>query len=160
MGGEEPFPNRPPKNKMESHFQLSLVQDELDRARQTKSGSAQFKEADQLRNDGQAAYDRQDYTEALRLALKSRRTLGTRIEALPLSPASTVGDPGAPRTTGGVAEPPTFGRKCARCGRIAAATDEFCRGCGAPITPALCSSCGAPLLAGDRFCGKCGATQA
>jgi hypothetical protein len=171
-GGEpavipEPISNRPPKNKMEAHFQLSLAQDELDKSRNTKSAAPTFREAENFQRSGQAAYDKQDYTEALRLALKSRRTLGTRIEALPVAtvPAASV-NPGnataalaAERAGGTVSDAPTFGQKCVKCGRIAAATDQFCRGCGAPITPALCTSCGAPLLAGDRFCGKCGATQ-
>jgi Double zinc ribbon len=161
----EPEPARPPKNKMEAHFQLSLVQDELDQARAAKSRSKPFRDAEALRDQGQAAYDKQDFTEALRLALKSRRALGTRVEALPVSPipASAPGgsDPGAAaaRASGSLADAPTFGQKCAKCGRTASPTDQFCRGCGAPITPALCNSCGAPLLAGDRFCGRCGATQ-
>jgi len=164
----EPVSNRPPKNKMEAHFQLSVVQDELDQARPTKSRTKGFRDAERLRTEGQAAYDKQDFTEALRLALKSRRTLGTRIEAFPVStvPASSP-SPGdteaaaaaAARASGLLSDEPTFGQKCPKCGRIAAATDQFCRACGGPIAPAICSNCGAPLLAGDRFCGKCGATQ-
>jgi hypothetical protein len=159
----EPISNRPPKNKLEAHFQLSLAQDELDQARVTRSRSKGFQEADGLRSQGQAAYDRQDYTEALRLALKSRRTLGTRIEALPVSPgivpASGPGGGAAPSASGSYSDQPTFGQKCPQCGRTAAPIDQFCRACGTPIAPAVCSSCGAPLLTGDRFCGKCGATQ-
>ncbi|MGA7861417.1 MAG: zinc ribbon domain-containing protein [Thermoplasmata archaeon] len=164
----EPVSNRPPKNKMEAHFQLSVVQDELDQARATKSRTKGFRDAERLRNEGQAAYDKQDFTEALRLGLKSRRTLGMRVEALPVStvPASSP-SPGdteaaaaaAARASGSLFDEPTFGQKCPKCGRIAAATDQFCRGCGSPIAPALCNNCGAPLLAGDRFCAKCGATQ-
>ncbi len=164
----EPATDRPPKNKMEAHFQLSVVQDELDQARSTKSRTKAFQDADSLRKQGQAAYDKQDFTEALRLALKSRRTLGTRVEALPVSvvPASAT-TPGGPvnagtgaKNSGGVASPGASGPNCSQCGRTAAATDQFCRSCGAPITPAMCTNCGAPLVAGDRFCGKCGATQA
>ncbi|MGC2290276.1 MAG: zinc ribbon domain-containing protein [Thermoplasmata archaeon] len=159
--------NRPPKNKLEAHFQLSLAQDELDQARAQKSATQGFQDADHLRSDGQTAYDKQDYTEALRLALKSRRTLGTRIEALPVSAVSpsspAAGDSpeaaAAARASGFLSDPPTFGQKCPQCGRTAAATDQFCRACGGPIAPAVCSRCGAPLLAGDRFCGKCGTTQ-
>ncbi len=150
--------NRPPRNKMEAHFQLSLVQDEIDQARGDKSRTRAFKDADALRTKAQAAYDAQDYTEALRLALKSRRTLGTRVEGLPVSPTMTTPAETTPEP-GTAASQPTFGQKCAKCGRVASSSDQFCRGCGAPITPAVCSACGAPLLAGDRFCGKCGAVQ-
>lgn len=150
--------NRPPRNKMEAHFQLSLVQDEIDQARGDKSRTRAFKDADALRTKAQAAYDAQDYTEALRLALKSRRTLGTRVEGLPVSPTMTAPAETTPEP-GTAASQPAFGQKCAKCGRVASSSDQFCRGCGAPITPALCGACGAPLLAGDRFCGKCGAVQ-
>jgi hypothetical protein len=163
----EPGTSRPPKNKMEAHFQLSLVQDELDQARATKSRTKAFRDAEGLRDQGQAAYDKQDFTEALRLALKSRRTLGTRVEALPVStvPASSPGASeqvavsAAARVSGSVADSTAFGQTCAKCGRTVAPTDQFCRGCGAPIAPAVCSRCGAPLSAGDRFCGTCGATR-
>ena len=158
-GAPEPVSDRPPKNKMEAHFQLSLAADELEQARTAKSGTPGFREADRLRQDSQAAYDRQDYTESLRLALKCRRTVGARVEALPVTPgsASPGGTPSA--LLGSSENQPTFGQKCPECGRTAAASDQFCRACGAPIAPALCSRCGATLLAGDRFCGKCGATQ-
>lgn len=162
-GSSEPMPDRPPKNKMEAHFQLELAHDELDQARSAKSRTRLFREAEGFWTNGQAAYDKQDFTEALRLALKSRRTLGTKVEALPVTataPPSSSGDPAvAGRDPGALVDQPTFGQKCAKCGRTAAPTDQFCRGCGTAIPPALCSSCGAPLLQGDRFCGKCGATQ-
>jgi tetratricopeptide (TPR) repeat protein len=162
-GAPEPVSDRPPKNKMEAHFQLELAQDELDQARGTKSRTKAFRDAQSLLNYGQGAYEKQDYTEALRLALKSRRTLGTRVEALPVSTVPSKGptpdSAAAGRDPGSLADQPTFGQKCPKCGRTAAPEDQFCRGCGAPIAPAVCRNCGAPLLAGDRFCGKCGATQ-
>ncbi len=163
-GSSETASDRPPKNKMEAHFQLSLAQDELDQARATRSRSKGFREANELRNDGQAAYDRQDYTEALRLALKCRRTLGTRIEGLPVSTVPTAtgpaGEPGAAgKSPGPASEASSSGPTCPQCGQTAAPVDQFCRACGAPIRPVLCMNCGAPLRAGDRFCGKCGATQ-
>jgi hypothetical protein len=164
----EPTPDRPPKNKMEAHFQLSVLHDELEQARPSKSGTQGFRDALALNGQGQAAYDKQDFTEALRLALKSRRTLGTRVEGLPVTAVakntSTTSESAAAmaaaRSSGTGDASPTFGQKCAKCGRTAAGTDQFCRGCGAPIAPAQCAGCGTPLLAGDRFCGKCGATQA
>jgi hypothetical protein len=155
--------NRPPKNKMEAHFQIELAQDELEQVRTTKSSTKGFREADILWTNAQKAYDKQDFTEALRLALKSRRTLGARVEALPVSTVPSTTSPAkaevAGRDPGSLTDQPTFGQKCPQCGRIAAPSDQFCRGCGTAIAPALCSNCGAPLLMGDRYCGKCGATQ-
>jgi double zinc ribbon protein len=163
--GSTPTPgsNRAPKNKMEAHFQLSVCKDELDHSRAGQSEAQSFRDAEKLYANGQTAYDREDYTEALRLALKGRRTLGTRVEALPVTAtsSSTVSSArtAAARAAGPVSDEPTFGQKCANCGRIAGPADQFCRECGAPMAPVLCTNCGTPLLAGDRFCGKCGATQ-
>lgn len=155
--------NRPPKNKLEARFQLNVGAQELEEARASKSGSPSFQEAEALHSQGQLAFDKEDFTEALRLALKSRRTLGARIEALPVTAAvaaaPTLASAATARSASGVSEALTFGPKCSKCGRVAAETDQFCRTCGTPIVPVACSSCGTPLLAGDRFCGKCGATQ-
>lgn len=160
--------SRAPKNKMEAHFQLSLATEELDLLPSTTPRTKNMREADRLRAEGQAAYERQDYTEALRLALRSRRALGSRVEGLPvatvpsLSPAAAQSaDPShstlAASTT---VEAVASGPKCPQCGRPAASNDRFCRSCGGPIPPSLCGNCAAPLLAGDRFCGVCGAVQA
>lgn len=156
--------NRPPKNKMEAHFQLSVARDELEQARASKSDTPAYQGAETFLAQGQQAYDRADCTEALRLALKSRRTLGARVEALPLTTPSTatVAPTEAPSTGRGGGESPedlSSGPRCSNCGRPALAADQFCRGCGARIAPTPCVQCGAPLVAGDRFCGKCGAVQ-
>jgi double zinc ribbon protein len=161
----ETLPGRPPKNKMESRFQLSLARDEVEQARKDRSRTKALREADALLARGQEAFDKEEFTEALRLALKSRRALGARVEALPLSAGASVNSP----TNDSVSDfrsnsgrspiPASTGGNCPKCGRATAPDDQFCRGCGAPLTASACRNCGAPLLAGDRFCGKCGATQ-
>ncbi len=159
--------NRPPKNKLEARFQLSLAQDELAKAQATTPPPKGVGEAVGLLTDAQAAYDRQDFTEALRMALKSRRTIGARVETLPVTavaaarplPADAGAATATPDASGTTRDTPTFNQRCQKCGRIASAADQFCRECGTPISPAHCHRCGAPLLAGDRFCGNCGTTQ-
>ncbi|MCI4347701.1 MAG: zinc ribbon domain-containing protein [Thermoplasmata archaeon] len=160
--------NRAPKNKMEAHFQLSLATEELALLPSAKPRTNNIQEADRIRAEGQAAYDRQDYTEALRLALRSRRALGARVEGLPVSTVPSISstaahsaDSSRPTPAGTTArEESVSGPKCPQCGKPATADDRFCRSCGGPIPPSLCNSCAAPLLAGDRFCGVCGAVQA
>ncbi|WP_121155881.1 adenylate/guanylate cyclase domain-containing protein [Micromonospora pisi] len=44
---------------------------------------------------------------------------------------------------------------CATCGRIAAAEDRFCGGCGNELVPA-CPHCDRPLAANAAFCTSCG----
>jgi RNA polymerase subunit RPABC4/transcription elongation factor Spt4 len=58
-------------------------------------------------------------------------------------------------------------RPCPECGRLVAARDQYCTGCGAALAPAAqpaaavqpgrkCPSCGRGVSADDRFCPKCG----
>lgn len=150
-------PDRPPKNKMEARFEIGLASGELDQARAAQRNDAGLREAESQRAEAQAAFDRGDFTSALRWALKSRRSLGARVESLPTSPAAAADAPGRDHPATPSAETVGFGGKCPQCGRVAASGDQFCRACGAAIPTSACPSCGAPLLSGDRFCAKCGA---
>jgi hypothetical protein len=161
-------PRRPPKNKLEARFQLSLATDELKRAEESSPRPKGLPEALRLRSAGQEAFDREDFTEALRLALRSRRTLGSRVEGLPASTPASPPTTGPAPTGGGSARPASSpapgsdrgsGAVCPACGRVTGPDDRFCRTCGAPMVAPACTHCGAPLQAGDRFCGKCGTVQ-
>ncbi len=155
---------RPPKNQLEARFEQNLLAEEIVRRRAGRAKDPVARTAERLGRDSQAAYDRNDYTEALRLALKGRRSLGVKIEGLPASGAGRIEASGAREGSGlpvgGLVTPgpePGFGAKCPQCGRIGGAADRFCRDCGTTLAPAVCGRCNQPLLAGDRFCGTCGA---
>ncbi|MCI4348954.1 MAG: zinc ribbon domain-containing protein [Thermoplasmata archaeon] len=148
-----------PKNRMESHFQLSLLRDELEIAQRDRPAAAAVVEASRLATEAHSAEGQEEYTEALRIALKARRTLGGKIETLPppraapsASRATTVGGTEALRSTP-ILESPEV---CPKCGRPTRREDAFCRSCGAPRAPAKCPRCGGPLEANDQFCGRCG----
>ncbi len=144
---------RPPKNRMEAHFQMTLLVEEIARRGAAASTSGPFAEAEKLRAGAQAAYAKGDYTEALRLALRGRRQLGSALETLPPAPVKAGGAAPAPAedTNGGTA-------RCPTCGRVATPGDGFCRGCGGPMgRPSTCARCQAPLTPADTFCGRCGA---
>lgn len=152
-----------PKNRAESQFQLRLLDQELATARTSRPRSAQLTEASELKSRGQAAFDRADYSEAFRLALKGRRALGGTVESLPPTLAFRGNGSTVPPAAPGAAVDPTAtaerfaaGERCPECGYPALAGDAFCRGCGTPRTPAVCSSCGAVRAPADTFCGKCG----
>lgn len=152
--GEAPPPRLPP-NQAESRFQLGLLNEELAKADAATPATV---EARVSAAGAQVAYDRRDFTEALRLALKGRRRLGGRLETLP-PPSARVGSAPLPSRDGADAEPaasPGPGGTCARCGQPLRPSDAFCRGCGAPKVAATCPSCGETLADGDRFCGVCG----
>jgi hypothetical protein len=155
----------PPKlapNRAESQFQLHLLDSDLDSARGSKGSPSALTTASALRSQAQAAFDREQYTDALRLALRGRRELGGKVETLAVGGGGSATAP-APGGTGGDGDDPTVaaervasGTRCAQCGYPLRADDGFCRGCGRPLTPALCPKCGAPRTPADTFCGKCG----
>ncbi len=166
MEAERPLATaqRPPKNQLEARFEQNLLAEEIVRRRAERAKDPVVRAAERLGRDSQAAYDGNEYTEALRLALKGRRTLGVKIEGLPARGGGRIETQGTSEGSngrvGGPATPrpePEFGAKCPQCGRIGAAPDRFCRDCGTTLAPAVCGRCSQPLLAGDRFCGTCGA---
>lgn len=151
-----------PKNRAESQFQLRLLDGDLEKARAARLRSTTFREATQIRTEAGAAFDRAEFTEAFRLALKGRRVLGAPVEALAAPPGATGPTaargaspivPDAART----AEQVAGGGRCPDCGYPALPEDTFCRGCGVPRTPATCRMCGATRKPADTFCGGCGA---
>ena len=156
--GSEGGTGRLPKNKAESRFQLNLLDEEVRGAERQAPRDAASVESRKLLDDGRAAFDRGDYTEALRLGLRGRRRVGGRLETLapgkstqPEGPDDEVGrgtPPAAPTEA-----PPT----CPSCGAPLRASDAFCRACGASRTATRCAQCGEALASTDRFCGSCGA---
>ncbi len=146
-----------PKNKLESQFQLRLLESDL----VARAGTPAAAEVRPLFEQGQAAFAGGEFTEALRLALKGRRQLGGAVETLgPSSPPSTGASPTAPPGTPiepqGVAERVAASHRCGNCGYPIQTGDTFCRGCGQPLGSAGCPQCGAKRLPADTFCGRCG----
>jgi Double zinc ribbon len=147
---------RLPRNKAESHFQLRLLDEELAAGGPGGTPPSVVREVTALSLDAHSSYEKGDYTEALRVALKGRRSLGARLETLP--PPSVVAAPAptdaAPATSdGGTAD------RCRQCGQPLRSGDKFCRGCGAAITASNCARCGESLDGVDQFCGRCGAPR-
>jgi hypothetical protein len=158
-----PTVSKVPKNRAESHFELGLLERDLETARRERPKQSGTKKGEATRVEAQAAYDRADYTEAFRLALKGRREVGGRVETLAPGPvravdASSKGAeaPLTSDTPAQVAETVAAAERCPQCGHPTQSSDAFCRGCGTPRVPATCPKCGAPRLATDSFCGTCG----
>ncbi|HEV2166298.1 MAG TPA: zinc ribbon domain-containing protein [Thermoplasmata archaeon] len=146
-----------PPNQVEARFALT----ELDRdlARPAGPGDAgAHAEAAETGKAARAAYDRADYTEAWRLALRARRRLGRSIgsigETRPTAPAGAVT---SPEPGPGGTETGPAGAPCPRCGRPSRSGDLFCRFCGGPLAAGRCPRCGAKNESADRFCAVCGA---
>jgi hypothetical protein len=142
-------------NRAESHFQIHLLDSDLETARASLGFPTAVATASALRSQAQAAFDREQYTDALRLALRGRRELGGKVETLAAGPASVVAS-GLAADPSAAAEKAASGSRCSQCGYPTRSDDEFCRGCGRPLAPTVCPKCGAPRTEADTFCGKCG----
>ncbi|MEE9268553.1 MAG: zinc-ribbon domain-containing protein [Thermoplasmata archaeon] len=120
-----------PKHFLEAKFLLGVIDG---RVKRTKKDSKRGKKARDLRQQASAAFEAEDYTDALGYAAQCRRLL----------------DGMAPKA----AKPRP---KCPDCGAPILKTDGFCGKCGTSLKDSSgCRSCGAPLAEGDRFCRKCG----
>jgi hypothetical protein len=160
-------PSEPPprlaRNRAESQFQLRLLESELVTARQQRPRDASVGGAASALTDAQAAFAKEEYTEALRLALRGRRQLGATIETVTLAGArgtaaqAVAPVPGDPVAS---AEQAAGGERCPSCGHPNLPGDAFCRGCGRPKGGATCPACGAARRPSDVFCGRCGASYA
>lgn len=145
-----------PKNRAESHFLLGLLDQEIEKG---PPGAGPTLEAVSLRDQAQAAFDRGEYSESFRLALRGRRTLGGPVEALPPPPVTAGPSAFGPVAEAeGLADAVAGGTRCTACGHPTLSSEAFCRGCGGSLGPRTCPSCGTPREASDVFCGRCGAS--
>jgi Double zinc ribbon len=150
-----PAPAPLPKNRAESHFLIGVLTQEVQRA---PPGAGSTLEALALRDQAQAAFDRGDYGESFRLALRGRRALGGRIESLAATSTPPASAPLASvPDAGNVADTVAGAARCPDCGHPTLTDDVFCRGCGRPLGARTCPACGAPRKPTDGFCGRCGA---
>jgi len=159
-----------PKNFLEARFELQMLDADV-KGRDPKDVSA---EASRILADSQRAFDREDYTECLRLAIRGRRILGAaNMQTIAVSPGTTTDTPPeepTPTDRRSSAPPPEPVVKveastgelkpanvpCHRCGKVNPAGNKFCRGCGLPLAPPKCPRCLRDVSPDDAFCGSCG----
>jgi hypothetical protein len=158
-----PAPAPLPRNRAESQFQLHLLEQEVATARQDRPKQGGTLAAISLQAEAQSAFDGGEFTEAFRLALKARRSLGGKVESLApphRAPSSGAPAPSAasPLDPSATAEQAAAANRCTSCGYPTLPDDTFCRGCGTPLSPRTCPSCGGPRRPADTFCGRCGAS--
>jgi len=158
-----------PAHRAESQFQLRLLEEDLARAQSDRANDGRTLRAKALSVQAQQAFDRSDYAEAFRLALKGRREAGGAVETLAPPPTRPKGA-GGPGPAAGAPEGASDAAlaaaavasadRCPDCGHPMTAGDAFCRGCGTPRKGATCAQCGAERTPADTFCGRCGASFA
>jgi len=165
LPSSEPTPPRTtiPKYRAEAQFQIRILGEELDGLPARRARDASATEATGLRRQASKSFDSGDYSEAFRLALRGRRTLGSTLESLPATggganrpTASVDNGNGSSPDIAQTAESVAGAERCPDCGYPTMPGDGFCRGCGRPRTATACPMCGAPRAADEPFCGKCG----
>jgi hypothetical protein len=157
-----PPPAPLPRNRVESQFQLHLLEQEIATARSNRPNQGGTPEAIHLQEQAQVAFGRGEFTDAFRLALKARRSIGGKVESLAPPPraagtATLPGAPPAPLDATASAEQVAAASRCPNCGYPTLPNDTFCRGCGTQRATSTCPACGNPRVPADTFCGRCGA---
>ncbi len=143
-----------PKNYLESKFMICSVRDILEQSGAKDRNAA----AEESLRQADEMFQKEDYTEALKLALRAKRALDGGAESIgPIENKPVTTDaqverlPPQPRS---LREP---SRSCMRCGTSLTEEDVYCRKCGLKVDRSpKCSGCGEKLAEDDIFCRKCG----
>jgi ribosomal protein L40E len=159
-GGEEkcevPFQEarKMPKNYLESKFMICSVRNIL-----AQSGSKEKNAvAEENLRQADERFQKEDYTEALKLALRAKRALDGGADSIgPMESKPIAADaqverlPPQPKSLRGPS------KSCVRCGASLTEGDVYCRKCGLKVDRSpKCSRCGEKLAEDDIFCRKCG----
>jgi hypothetical protein len=146
-----------PRNRIESQFEMRLLDSDLETARKLRPSDPGTLAGIDFQAKAQVAFTAGEYTDALKFTLKGRRGIGGHVESVAPSPTSKSMNTGTgPVDPALAAESAASGERCPNCGYPTTSADVFCRGCGAPRTPTTCSRCGTPRTPSDTFCGRCG----
>jgi len=140
-------------NYMSARFELSAARADLGKASAT---GKDISSAELLMTDADTAFATGNYTKALSLAVKARKSVGVggTVETIPLrSKEEAEAEEAEPVEDA----PAALGEGCGSCGEPLEKGDAFCGKCGAKVLrERSCDSCGAKAKADDRFCRKCG----
>ncbi|GEM_PF-2156601 len=149
-----------PENFLQSKFEIRVVEGKI-----VSYEDGEIKEAAMIYlQRAKDAFNNKDYTEALRLAVKSNRILETGI--IPEEKPRQIANPEMP-----VSPPPKREvvpiveedkdneeeLRCPNCGAVVRPEDKFCWNCGSKLVfTYTCPSCGAEVSSEDKFCRQCG----
>lgn len=134
-----------PGNYLQSKFEISCAESAISEAE--KKGRDTSKAVDYLKT-AKVAFERKEYTEALKYALKSKKSA----EGLSIKEVES-----APVSQSKAEEEKIEELLCVSCHTPIKETDNFCAKCGTKIEIQLCCpDCGAVVEKTDVFCRKCG----
>lgn len=141
-----------PKNYLESKFLIGSVKDQVEQA--ARSGADVSLAEDNLKL-AEEAFAREDYTEALKDALKAKKSLEGGEPALE-EKAKTKELASIEKVPAAVVVKPNLS-KCEKCSMELDPDDMFCPKCGAKVERDIrCPRCANRLRVEDAYCRKCG----
>ncbi len=146
------FVKKLPPNYLQSKFEIGVVEEKI-----VKMEDGQLKEYAKLYVEkAKKAFDMGDYSEALKLAVKSNRIIDsgelpenipTREEQKPLVVTPLIEEE----------EEKEEELHCPNCGAVVRPEDKYCWNCGAKLVFIYkCPNCGAEVSSEDKYCRNCG----
>ena len=147
-----------PPNYLQSKFEIGVVEEKI-----PKKEDGEVKEAAKLYLvKAKEAFDRGDYTAALKFAVRSNKILDTnQVTYVSMDKIGTVEEkPPAPIVTPLIEEKKREEEeelRCPKCGAIVRPEDKYCWNCGAKLVFVYtCPNCGAEVTSEDKYCRHCG----
>ena len=149
------FVKKLPPNYLQSKFEIGVVEEKI-----VKMEEGQVKEYAKLYMDrAKRAFDMGDYSEALKLAVKSNRIIDTgelpdnvpfKEEHKPLVVAPLIEEKEEE-------DEEKEELHCPNCGAVVRLEDKYCWNCGAKLVFIYkCPNCGAEVSSEDKYCRNCG----
>jgi len=146
------FVKKLPPNYLQSKFEIGVVEEKI-----IKMEEGQLKEYAKLYMEkAKRAFDMGDYSEALKLAVKSNRIIDTgelpenvpvREEKKPVIVTPLIEEK----------EEKEEELHCPNCGAVVRPEDKYCWNCGAKLVFIYkCPNCGAEVSSEDKYCRHCG----
>jgi len=147
-----------PENFLQSKFEIKVVEEKL----VTQENGAVKEAAMLYLAKAKDAFTNKEYTDALRLAIKSNRIIETG-ELPESAPSLSMPEPKQAPEPKGVVNIVEEDKKeeqelhCPNCGAVVRPEDKFCWNCGAKLVWTYrCPNCGAEVSTEDKFCRNCG----
>ncbi len=142
-----------PENYLQSRFEIRVAESKV----AAMSHGPRRDAAQRYLDRAKSAFDGGNYTEALKMAVRSVKIADGEIE--PEEEARPSPPPAPPEAT--AMETPVEGEeelRCPECNAVVRDEDKFCWNCGCKLEFVyICPDCGEEVSEGDRFCRHCGA---